>query len=79
MTAQMVPPLIYEAMGLAHRKRSVLRLHQRRRSRPLNRPPKRDLPKRTGPFHYVRVIITPQQQPARRLDDTEYQLLTELV
>ena len=40
---------------------------------------KRDQPKRTGPFHYIRVMITPQQQPVRRLDDTEYQLLTELV
>ena len=28
---------------------------------------KRDLPKRTDPFtYYIRVIFTPQQQPARR-------------
>ena len=26
---------------------------------------KRDLPKRTGPFHYVSVKFTPPQQPAR--------------
>ena len=27
---------------------------------------KRDLPKRTGPFHYVSVIFTPRLLPARR-------------
>ena len=41
---------------------------------------KRDLPIRTGPFiHYIRVIFIPPQLPARRRDDAEYQLLTELV
>ena len=40
--------------------------------------PKSDLPKRTGHYHYVRVVFTPQQQPEQRLDDAEYQLLTEL-
>ena len=40
---------------------------------------KRDLPNWAGPFHYIRVMITLQQLPVRRLDDTEYQLLTELV
>lgn len=37
---------------------------------------KKDLPKRTGLFPYVRVIITPQRQPARRLTGTDYQHFT---
>ena len=34
---------------------------------------KKDLPKRTGPFHYIREFITPQRLPARRLTSTDYQ------
>jgi len=41
---------------------------------------KKDLPKRTGPFtYYIRVIFNLLRLPARRQDDAEYQLLTELV
>ena len=29
---------------------------------------KKDLPKRTGPYHYMRVIFTPPQQPGRQPD-----------
>ena len=29
---------------------------------------KKDLPKRTGPYHYMRVIFTPPQQPVRQPD-----------
>lgn len=40
----------------------------------------RDLPDRTGPFvNYIRVIITLQQQPVRRLTDVDNQLFTGLV
>ena len=37
---------------------------------------KRDLPKRTGPFHYIRVMITSQLLPARQLTGTDYQYIT---
>ena len=37
---------------------------------------KKDLPKRTGPFHYVSVLFTPQLQPARRLTRADYQHVT---
>ena len=40
---------------------------------------KRDLPKRTDPYHYMRVIFTLQLQPGRRLKDADYQLLKGLV
>ena len=37
----------------------------------------RDLPKRTGPFvNYIRVIITPQRRPGRRLTGADYQHFT---
>ena len=40
---------------------------------------KRDLPKRTDPFtYYIRVILTLQQLPARRLTDADYQYITEI-
>jgi len=41
---------------------------------------KRDLSIRAGPSaNYVRVIITPQRQPARRLNNVDYQRVTELL
>ena len=40
---------------------------------------KKDLTKRTGPFHYVSVLFTPLRLPARRLTNIDNQLLTELV
>ena len=39
---------------------------------------KKDLPKRTGPFHYVSVLFTPLRLPVRRLTEADYQYITEI-
>ena len=49
------------------------------RRKPSSEDEKRDLPMRTGPFHYIRVMITSQRLPVRRLTDIDNQLLTDLV